>query len=67
MDKNHDFLESLIKDSQKNTEILLELYFRTVHEKVYNEEILNLLSDVSKNMVELQTKINFQLEILKQH
>lgn len=73
-------LESLIKDSQRNTEQLLELYFRLANEKCSDEEaddaeqdcshlskesIVNVLRSVQTNLVALELSVVNQLNMLK--
>lgn len=67
MEKHQLLLEDLIKASQKNTETLLELYFRTVNEDVSDEEIIKTLAAISKDLVALQANINFQLKSAKKY
>ncbi len=67
-------LESLIKDSQQNTEMLLELYFRLTDKSVDDAEqspslseefILNTLRSVQTNLVVMERSLVEKLNELK--
>lgn len=68
-------LESLIKDSQRNTEMLLELYFRLTADKEADDAgqssslsegfILNTLRSVHTNLVGMEISLTKQLNNLK--
>lgn len=72
-------LESLIKDSQRNTEALLELYFRLTNgndsaeetddsrqSPLSPEEIINTLRSVQANLSAMEISIVIELYNLKQ-
>jgi hypothetical protein len=60
-------LESLIKRSYKNTELLLQTYFDLSSDNITDEEIQKTLKTIDQNITEMKTDINHQIVTYKQH
>lgn len=58
---HQNFIEQIIKESQRNTEMLLEMYFRIANDDITEEEISQILLEVSKNMFTTHTEIAVHL------
>lgn len=62
-----ELLEAFIQDLHANVELLHELYFRSESENVSDNEMLETLSEVDSNLLELQGCIRSFVNHEKMH
>lgn len=67
MGKHLEILENLIKDSHKNTELLHDIYFKSVDGEISDSEIIQTFSEIQKNICTMQAEISHQLKSSKRH